>query len=160
MDFCVFFWIIFTFQRISPVLSGEESFRQPLRWCFIAFVVAPAMHLTEIVDFIRLFNRQPSTCFTIESPSISVLFLWGILHLRSWLIFWLTLLLISCKLILLSSVFSESHNLFAEDLCFSSCTFSWCRFGGNTTELTLAGTQWFSVSTLMMDVLSRFSFRR
>ena len=67
-----------TFQFISPVasimLSGEFS-RQPLTWCFIAFVVAPGMHRTVTVDFIRLLNRQPSTCFTIESPSIGVFFL-------------------------------------------------------------------------------------
>ena len=88
-------------------------------------------------------------------------FLWGILDLRFWLIFWFPLLLISCKLIiLLPSVFGDSYNLFVVDLCFSSCTFSWCRFGGNTAELILAGTQWFSVSDLMMNVLFRFSFQR
>ena len=30
---------------------------------------------TEAVYFIRLFYRQPSICFTIESPSMSVFFL-------------------------------------------------------------------------------------
>ena len=145
----------------SVMLLGEASSKQLLRWCFIEFVVAPGMHLTETVDFVRLFNRQPSTCFTIESPGISVFFLWGIFNLRSWLIFWFPLLLILCKLIiLLPSVFGDSYKLFIVDLCFSYCAFSWCRFGGNRAELILAGTQWFSVSDLMMDVLFRFSCRR
>ena len=29
----------------------------------------------EAVNFVRLFYRQPSTCLTIESPSMSVFFL-------------------------------------------------------------------------------------
>ena len=77
------------------------------------------------------------------------------------MIFWFPLLLISCKLIiLLLPVFGESYDLFIEDLRFSPCIFSWCRFGGNRTEIILGGTQCFSVSDLMMDVLFRFSFRR
>ena len=59
---------------------------------------------------------------------------------------------------LLPSVFDDSHDLFGKDL--SSCTFLRCRFCGNSTELVLAGTQWFAVNDLMMDVLARFSFRR
>ena len=138
------------------MLSGEKSPRQLLRWCFIAIVFAPGKHLTETVDFIPLFNRQPSTCFTIESRGMSVFFLWGILGHKSWFIFWLNLLLILCKLMLLSSVFGEPHDLFVEGLCFSSWTFSWCKFGGNATELIFAGTQWFSASDLMMDALVKF----
>ena len=94
ISLAIFFWIIVSFMVISPVvkyyLSGEESSRQLLRWCFISFLVAPG----KTVDFICLFNHQPSICFTIESPSMSIFSLWGILDLRSWLIFWFTLLLI------------------------------------------------------------------
>ena len=38
------------------------------------FVVAPGIDLTEAVDLILLFRRQPSMCFTIESPIIKVFF--------------------------------------------------------------------------------------
>ena len=46
-----------------------------LTWYFMAFVVAPGIAHEETVDLIRLFKRQPSTCSTIESPSINVFFL-------------------------------------------------------------------------------------
>ena len=62
----------------SEVLGYQEKNPQdgdPSRWCFIAFVVAPEMHFTEAVDFIRGFNRRPSTYFSIESPSTGVFFL-------------------------------------------------------------------------------------
>ena len=38
------------------------------------FVVAPGIDLTETVDLILLFRRQPSICLTIESPTIKVFF--------------------------------------------------------------------------------------
>ena len=57
--------------------SAEEPSRQPLRYNFMTFVVTLSIDLTEIVYLIRLFKRQPSTCFTIESPSINIFFLGG-----------------------------------------------------------------------------------
>ena len=41
----------------------------------MTFVVTLSIDLTEIVYLIRLFKHQPSTCFTIESPSINIFFL-------------------------------------------------------------------------------------
>ena len=38
------------------------------------FVVAPGIDLTETVDLILLFRRQPSICFTIESSTIKLFF--------------------------------------------------------------------------------------
>ena len=38
------------------------------------FVVVPEIDLTETVDLIILFRRQPSICLTIESPTVKVFF--------------------------------------------------------------------------------------
>ena len=38
------------------------------------FVDAPGIDLTDYVDLILLIRRQPSACFTIESPTIKVFF--------------------------------------------------------------------------------------
>ena len=155
----IFFWIIVTFQFISPVV----------KYCFIRrriLKTAFKMVFHSICCCPRNASYGDSRFYPfIQSPTLYMFynqitmyecffFSWGILDLRSWLIFWFTLFLISCKFKLLSPVFGESYDV------FSSFTFSWCRFGGNTTELILAGTQWFSVKDLMMIALVRFSFRR
>ena len=106
------------------------------------------------------FAQPPTFCMFYNHQVWMFFSLGGMLDLRFWPMFGFSLLLSSCKLILSPFVFGESQDLLVIDIRFQSCTFSWCRSGGNTTELVLAGTQWFSFSNLMMDVLSRFSFRR
>ena len=45
-----------------------------ITWCFIAFVVAPEIELTEKMDYIFRFSLLPSTFLIIESPRIRVFF--------------------------------------------------------------------------------------
>ena len=74
-----------SFSKVLPILklsiswckitvSRDISSRHPFTWCIIPFVEVPGIDLTETLDFILLFKRQPATCFKMESPTKRVFF--------------------------------------------------------------------------------------